>query len=138
MVFTNWGPYFWGVLHIATYTAPSVLTDAHREGFRQLVSSYQSILPCPVCQQHFSEVLAKYPLDERMTSSTELFLWSVDVHNEVNLKLGKPAMSYAEAVAFWGPKCKYLPTETKDRFPIEIAVVIGLIVTAAIIMKFKF
>lgn len=138
MVFTNWGPYFWGVLHIATYTAPPVLTEAHREGFRQLVGSYLSILPCPVCQQHFSEVLAKHPLEEHMATSKDLFFWSVDVHNAVNIKLGKPVLSYEEAAAFWGPKCKYLPSETQERFPYEIALMIGLIIGAVVLMKFKF
>jgi hypothetical protein len=137
MVFTNWGPYFWGVLHIATLTAPQQLTDAHRDGFRQLINSYLQVLPCPVCQKHFEETLSKFPIEERMESSTELFLWTVDVHNEVNRNLKKPTVSYAEAVAYWGPKCKYLPTETETKFPYEIAASIAIAILVVAVIKFK-
>jgi len=136
MAFTNWGPYFWGVLHIACLTAPQTLTDAHKEGFRQLVNSYSKVLPCPVCQKHFDETLHKFPIEERMESGAELFMWSVDIHNEVNRQLKKPTVSYSEAIVYWGPKCKYLPSEPA-KFPYEIVATVAIIVLVIAVIKFK-
>jgi hypothetical protein len=71
-----------------------------------------------------------------MESGAELFLWSVDIHNEVNRQLKKPTMSYSEAIVYWGPKCKYLPSEP-TRFPYEIAATIAILVLVIAVVKFK-
>ena len=86
---SKWGPHFWMTLHIACLGCqdPKVLTD--------FVEGYKEIIPCLSCREHFEQVLVENPVPE----ADDLFKWSVDVHNIVNKRLGKPEVSYEAALA---------------------------------------
>lgn len=129
----NWGPYFWGTLHLACLAAPNVLTQEHKAAFQALVESYTMILPCPACQIHFAEVLKKYPLQD---TSEDLFLWSVAIHNEVNANIGKPQVSPVDALYYWSERLNYSPPR-EDEFPIEIVAVILLTVALISFLALK-
>lgn len=90
----KFGPYFWGVLHLAC------LGGIDPVALRTLVSLFPAILPCGACGQHFAEVLAESPIPETNDPDV-LFRWSVDVHNTVNKKIEKPVFSYEEALKIW-------------------------------------
>jgi hypothetical protein len=76
-------------LHIACLGCQDakVLTD--------FVEGYKEIIPCLSCREHFEQVLVENPVPE----ADDLFKWSVDVHNIVNKRLGKPEVSYEAALA---------------------------------------
>jgi len=59
------------------------------------VEGYKEIIPCLSCREHFEQVLVENPVPE----ADDLFKWSVDVHNIVNKRLGKPEVSYEAALA---------------------------------------
>jgi hypothetical protein len=59
------------------------------------VEGYKEIIPCLSCREHFEQVLVDNPVPE----ADNLFEWSVDVHNIVNRRLGKPEVSYEAALA---------------------------------------
>ena len=126
----NWGPYFWGTLHIACLAAPPVLSDEHKTAFRNLIESFTLVLPCPACQMHFREVLQQFPLEESLNTGEDLFTWSVAVHNIVNARLGKPQVSLKDAVYYWAERASY-----EEQFPVEDAlVVLGLVIAISFLM----
>ena len=86
---SKWGPHFWMTLHIACLGCQDakVLED--------FVEGYKEIIPCLSCREHFEQVLVDNPVPE----ADDLFKWSVDVHNIVNKRLGKPEVSYEAALA---------------------------------------
>ena len=86
---SKWGPHFWMTLHIACLGCQDskVLMD--------FVEGYKEIIPCLSCRDHFEQVLIDNPVPE----ADDLFKWSVDVHNIVNKRLGKPEFSYEDALA---------------------------------------
>jgi hypothetical protein len=86
---STWGPHFWMTLHIACLGCQDakVLAD--------FVEGYKEIIPCLSCREHFEQVLVDNPVPE----TDDLFKWSVDVHNIVNKRLGKPEVSYEAALA---------------------------------------
>lgn len=47
------------------------------------------------CREHFRAVVRKYPPD--FSSRGAFFAWSVDAHNVVNQRLGKPSISLEDA-----------------------------------------
>lgn len=128
----NWGPYFWGTLHIACLAAPPVLSDEHKAAFRNLIESFTLVLPCPMCQMHFREVLDMYPLDESLNTGADLFTWSVTVHNVVNAKIGKPQVSLKDAVQYWVARSSY-----EERFPVEDALLVLAVVVAISFLLIK-
>jgi hypothetical protein len=85
---SKWGPHFWMTLHIAC------LGCQDYKAISEFIEGYMYIIPCLSCRQHFEQVLAENPVPE-----TDFFKWSVDVHNIVNRRLGKPEFSYEDALS---------------------------------------
>ena len=97
----SFGPYFWGALHLAC------LANVDLESLKTFINSYQMVLPCYWCRIHFSEVIAENPIPD-----IDIFKWSIDVHNIVNKKLGKPVMTYEDALEHWLSGCE--PEEIEE------------------------
>ena len=88
----SWGPYYWALLHISALT--------NTAGFPELVQLFPALIPCPTCSEDFRKIIEEYPL------TGNYFAWSVDVHNMVNRKLGKPQVGYEDARRQWTVKPK--------------------------------
>lgn len=86
---TKWGPHFWMTLHIAC------LGCQDHKALSEFVEGYMYIIPCLSCRMHFEQVLVENPVPE----TGDFFKWSVDVHNIVNKRIGKPEFSYEDALA---------------------------------------
>jgi len=108
---SKWGPHFWMTLHIACLGCQDakVLAD--------FVEGYKEIIPCLSCREHFEQVLVENPVPE----ADNLFKWSVDVHNIVNKRLGKPEFSYEDALA------NIVTATPPPQFDIKIALIILLL-----------
>lgn len=91
----KFGPYFWGVLHIAC------LSNIDPEALQTLINLYPYILPCSICGNDFNNIIKTKPFPESNENKLNKFQWSVDVHNEVNIKLGKDIVNYEDALKFW-------------------------------------
>ena len=57
---------------------------------------YEKLFPdlifCQACRDHYLQMIVRTPPD--LSSRDALFRWSVDRHNEVNLRLNKPVIPY--------------------------------------------
>lgn len=118
---TKWGPHFWTTLHIAC------LACADYKSLVEFVEGYVYIIPCLSCRQHFEKVLEENPVPE----AGDYFKWSVDVHNIVNVRLGKPEISYENALANLmangdGP--------VKAKFDFKILIIIILVIIISILI----
>lgn len=85
------GPGTWTVSHILAIVCDE--NDDH-EFYCKLMDRLIHGLPCSKCRRHAVKYLSKNPIDG---GSSSLFVWSVDFHNAVNKRLGKPIMPYAQA-----------------------------------------
>lgn len=52
-------------------------------------------MPCQLCRYEYDQSIAD------LGENSDLFRWSVDFHNKVNAKLGKPVVTYEEALEKW-------------------------------------
>ena len=103
----SFGPYFWGAFHLACLAAVDM------NGLKAFIESYQHVLPCGGCRMHFSQLLNELPFPE---DKSLVFKWSVDVHNIVNIRLGKPIMTFDAAMVHWLSGCeKKEPEEIKEK-----------------------
>jgi hypothetical protein len=85
---TKFGPCIWKSIHIIALAAP---LDAPRE-YIDYYTRIADVLPCKKCANHYRENLEKEPVD-----LSDLFAWSVRMHNRVNKDLGKKTYSVREA-----------------------------------------
>jgi hypothetical protein len=94
-----WGPIFWHTIHIVTLAYPVSPTEADKAGARKFFESLQTVLPCPICRQHYAQKLLDSPIDAALNSRGELILWAFELHNDVNVMLGKPTITMDQFIA---------------------------------------
>jgi hypothetical protein len=118
---TKWGPHFWTTLHIAC------LACADYKSLVEFVEGYVYIIPCLSCRQHFEKVLEENPVPE----AGDYFKWSVDVHNIVNVRLGKPEISYENALANLVANDQL---QVKPEFDFKILIIILLVIIISVLI----
>jgi len=124
---TVFGPYFWSVIHMTAMSAGKDLSPDKAQAYIQFFDSMPEILPCAQCGKHLRENLSVMPPD-----TTDLFRWSVDMHNLVNSQLNKPEVPYEQALRYWSTRCS--KTSEKDR---TIVVLCVLVIIIALFLIFK-
>jgi FAD-linked sulfhydryl oxidase len=90
----EWGPRGWNWLHLVAINYPPEpsLPDA-RATFRR-IWTFVTRLPCAECRRHASAFVLQHPPD--LASTYTLQAWAWNFHNIVNVRLGKPAVSYED------------------------------------------
>ena len=98
------GPPLWRSLHAITFAYSDTPTPEQRAAVISFFESLTALLPCTECQQNFVRELAHSPLRDHVHNRDTLSRWLVDLHNRVNVRLGKPELPY-EAVAAEYAEC---------------------------------
>ena len=88
-----WGPIFWHAMHIASLGYPVQPTEVDKAGMKAFFESLQTVIPCPVCREHYKQHLKEMPVDEARGSRGDLVFWVWTLHNSVNRMLDKPEYS---------------------------------------------
>lgn len=94
-----WGPKIWRLLH--TFSAKIKLAADSRNLWKLYLRATVAILPCPVCQDHFSVALRS--LNIMTVSTEELELWFFERHNSVNFMNRKPTYSKDDLAVYREP-----------------------------------
>lgn len=97
------GPYLWRVLHTVAFSLPPGTIEVRkREEISRFLDAMPGIFTCEECVGHFATLMRDMPPD---FSSAEAFArWTVAAHNSVNSRLGKPTVSYEEAITIHSPE----------------------------------
>lgn len=90
-----WGPPKWAALH---EWALASATDAAERA--RWLRAFAAGLPGCDCRSHWRAMLAGHPPPLAADNAT-LFAWTVERHNEVNARKGKPIIGLAEALSIW-------------------------------------
>lgn len=91
-----WGPGTWLFIHSVCLNYPETPTQKDKERVVQFFTLLGEVLPCKYCRDNYQEHTAANPI--RPDSRKELVCWSIDLHNMVNKKLGKPIMPRGDCV----------------------------------------
>ena len=92
-----WGPIFWTTMHIVTLGYSHTPTEQEKTAAKNFFESLAHVIPCPICKAHYSEVLAESP--PAVNSRNDLVDWLFNLHNKVNVKLGKSEITFETFVA---------------------------------------
>ncbi|ARF09954.1 disulfide thiol oxidoreductase, Erv1 / Alr family [Indivirus ILV1] len=85
-----WGPYFWFMIHSTSFEYPIKPTKNDKKQYKKFYESFKYVLPCEVCRNNYSEHLKETPIDDEVLKSRKnLFIWTVKIHNKVNILNGK-------------------------------------------------
>lgn len=129
----HWGPHLWAAIHLICLGAPETLDASQQQAYRDFFHALPSVLPCVTCAEHLRANLKTIPIDNALASNTDLFSWSVNLHNLVNSQLKKPNMTLDVATKQWKTPCRsscVVVTEQSKKvgavLPFTIGLVIGL------------
>ncbi len=87
-----WGPCFWTTMHIVSLGVSATPSAEEKEGIRKFYESLQVVIPCPHCRSHYKEALVARPI--RLETRDDLVEWVYDIHNYINVQLGKPELPW--------------------------------------------
>jgi hypothetical protein len=96
-----WGPIFWHTIHITAIGYPKAPTYAVKRAAKEFYESLSFLIPCPVCRDHYTSHLSKFPISPHLDSRDDLFKWTVNLHNAVNEQLGKPRMLESNVLYYY-------------------------------------
>ena len=91
-----WGPMFWATLHIVSLAYPDQPSYAEKRAAKDFYNALPYVLPCPLCRDHFAEILQAIPVETWLDNRKSLTEWTWMAHNHVNKRLGKREFTMAE------------------------------------------
>lgn len=91
----NWGRPGWKFLHAVTFAYPNNPDLKTKIRYRRFFKTLKYVLPCPLCRAHYAKLVQHLGMSDLKNTNT-LSRWLVNVHNKINVKLGKKVFSYDE------------------------------------------
>jgi hypothetical protein len=116
---SEWSRVTWIYIWQQVSAYPDSPSPAERAQMETWIRAIADQLPCKLCQEHFSQHIQSARFLQALESRTKLFQFFFYVHNDINARLGKPALSPLEQVAVvsklinW-PGMWVMPTPTTD------------------------
>lgn len=96
-----WGKCAWDFIHLITLGYPTNPTESDMYNYSQFIYDLQNVLPCSKCRANLRRHIQSLPLTyDSMKNRDSLVKWGIDLHNIVNHELGKPMLSYDEAIEY--------------------------------------
>jgi hypothetical protein len=93
-----WGPFLWYVLHIISFNYPLNPSYADKRMYHDFYVNFKDLIPCSNCQKHYRQHLHSNPITPALDSRADLVKWVIQMHNIVNISLGKPTMTVEEVI----------------------------------------
>ena len=96
-----YGPGYWAVMHIDSFNAK---TYESKIVTANMIARLVTKFPCLQCRRHATEYTSHNPLIHAVNDhdALSLFRWVWKFHNTVNKRIGKPVITFEEAVRKWG------------------------------------
>lgn len=119
-----WSQPTWIVIHVYAYTyefqkkhdsTGKQHQDYHKQ-FVTLLHSFAVSMPCQACRQHLKKYLLNHPIPYEI----DLFQYSVDLHNAVNILQKKKVVSYNYALQLIQDYISHFPSRQESSSIIEM------------------
>jgi len=89
----------WALLHSVAAYFPAQPSPGQQEEAAQFMHLFSKLYPCHECAEDLKKDLAEEP--PKVSSSAEFSQWMCELHNKVNLKLGKPVFVCSKVFQRW-------------------------------------
>lgn len=96
------GPHTWAMLHLMSLCLALRVKSADAlEKFSTFINALGQLWVCKACHAHLLKDLETHSLTKAVAQGADVFQWTVDLHNRVNLRLKKPQISLEDAKRIW-------------------------------------
>jgi len=89
----------WSLLHSIAAYYPDKPTPSQQADAKLFLTIFSRLYPCEECAQDLRKDLAESP--PRVRNSEEFSQWMCQLHNKVNVKLGKPTFDCSKVFERW-------------------------------------
>ena len=89
----------WSLLHSVAAYYPDKPTPAQQADAKIFLSTFSRLYPCHECAEDLRQDLKELP--PKVSSSKEFSEWMCQLHNKVNVKLGKPTFDCSKVFERW-------------------------------------
>ena len=96
-----WGKHAWVFLHSISMNYPDKPSISDKKNYKDFFENLKFILPCEVCKKHYSQHIHKNPIENALKSKNDLVEWVINVHNQVNISLNKPTMTFDQVIEYY-------------------------------------
>jgi hypothetical protein len=103
-----WGPFLWYILHIISFNYPVHPSYADKRIYHDFYVNFKDLIPCSTCRKHYNQHLHINPITPALDNRSDLVKWVIQMHNLVNISLGKPTMTVQEVLMAYKMN-NYLP-----------------------------
>jgi hypothetical protein len=113
----KWGPHVWEYLHSATLSYSNKPSIEEQNAIKNLIMGLEYTLPCTDCRNNFKKHISNTPLsDSILLSKNKLIKWLIDLHNSINVELGKPVRKYNDMILLHELRCGCKRSEAADKY----------------------
>lgn len=125
-----WGKHLWHSIHYIAINYPDLPTLEDKNNYRTFYENLKYIIPCEACRKHYTDLLnSELKLtSDILSNQTTLFKWTVDIHNNINLRLNKKEMEYAEAINVLSTDASVATYKAGNLYILILLIIIFLIV----------
>ena len=103
------GPKLWKSIHnVALVEYPENPSEDDKTYYMNYYKNFWKIIPCLKCSVNYRKNWEELPITSYLESRTQLFEWTVLLHNIVNKELGKKEISLSEALSIYKPGTRYI------------------------------
>lgn len=93
-----WGPHLWFSLHTMSFNYPLKPTEDDKNNYKNFFINLQEVIPCSVCKKNYKRHLAEHPIQDYLINRKSIAYWVIDMHNMVNVEIGKKIYSYDKVI----------------------------------------
>jgi hypothetical protein len=88
-----WGDSMWVSMYSIAFGYPANPSTKAMQSAISYFKSMCELIPCESCKDEYTQLLLKHPIELSVRSGADLCKWVNRIHNEVNVKLKKPAVT---------------------------------------------
>lgn len=93
-----WGPHYWFFLHTAALTYSKTPTDTLKKKYYEFIHNFALFIPDIEIANEYLKLIDIYPVSSYLDNRDSLMKWVHFIHNKINIKLGKPEISFQESL----------------------------------------
>lgn len=112
-----WGPNLWNYMHSLALSYPDIPNENDKKYYGDFFNNLKYTLPCITCRSNYIKHIKELPVENSLNSRVELFCWTVNMHNKVNIILNKKTYSCSDAIKLYNDI--YTTNEFKEQFATE-------------------
>jgi hypothetical protein len=128
-----WGPHYWFVLYTIALSYPLHINECTKKKYYDFITNLPLFLPVPDIGGVFSKFLDAYPVTPYLDSRESLSKWVHFIHNKINSYLGKPELTYYDALNKYYEHYKLKEIKKNDERKNKEKYIFGSLIFAIII-----